>query len=136
MRKVFANTLYWIATVKRNDPYAPAAAEARHVIGPCLLVTTVEVLGEFVTAFSKSGSNMRARAVRTVRDILDSADVLVIMQSRESFLQALGRFSERSDKEYSLTDCSSMNAMDAEGIKDVLTHDHHFAQEGYNILVH
>jgi hypothetical protein len=28
-----------------------------------------------------------------------------------------------------------MNAMDAEDIKDVLTHDHHFEQEGYNILI-
>ena len=29
-----------------------------------------------------------------------------------------------------------MNAMDAEGITDVLTHDHHFEQEGYKILIH
>ncbi len=136
MRKVFADTLYWIATVKPTDPYGPAAREARRAIGPCLLVTTDEVLAEFVTAFSKSGSNMRARAVRTARDILDSAAVTVIAQSRQSFLRALDRFSQRPDKEYSLTDCSSMNAMDAEGITDVLTHDHHFEQEGYKILIH
>ena len=29
-----------------------------------------------------------------------------------------------------------MNAMDAEGITDVLTNDHHFEQEGYKILIH
>ena len=28
-----------------------------------------------------------------------------------------------------------MNAMDAEEIRDVLTHDHHFEQEGYNVLI-
>ena len=44
MRKVFADTLYWIATVKPNDPYEPAAREARQAIGPCLIVTTDEVL--------------------------------------------------------------------------------------------
>ena len=29
-----------------------------------------------------------------------------------------------------------MNTMDAEGITDVLTHDHHFEQEGFNVLIH
>jgi predicted nucleic acid-binding protein len=28
-----------------------------------------------------------------------------------------------------------MNAMDAEGIREVLTNDHHFEQEGYTILI-
>jgi uncharacterized protein len=135
MRKVFADALYWIATVKPNDSYQRAAREARQAVGSCILVTTDEVLGEFVTAFSNRGSNMRSRAVRTVRNILDSPDVQVVMQSRHSFLRALDRFSNRPDKQYSLTDCSSMNVMDAEGIQDVLTNDHHFQQEGFNVLI-
>jgi predicted nucleic acid-binding protein len=135
MHKVFADALYWIATVKPNDPYQRAAMEARQAVGPCVLVTTDEVLGEFVTAFSNGGSGMRARAVRTVRNILDSPDVQVVAQSRDSFFRALDRFSNRPDKEYGLTDCSSMNAMDLEGIQDVLTNDHHFQQEGYNVLI-
>lgn len=28
-----------------------------------------------------------------------------------------------------------MNVMDAEGIRDVLTSDRHFEQEGYNVLI-
>jgi predicted nucleic acid-binding protein len=135
MRKVFADTLYWIAIVRPGDPYAPFAKRARQAIGDCVIVTTDEVLCEFVTALSKGGSNVRTRAVRTVQTILDSPSVEVIPQSRESFLSALDRFSRRPDKEYSLTDCSSMNVMDAEGITDVLTHDHHFEQEGYNVLI-
>ncbi len=136
MRKVFADTLYWIAIVKPNDSYERAAKEARGKVVDCVLVTTDEVLGEFVTAFCERGSGMRARAVRTVRDILDSPDVEVIPQSRRSFLRALDRFSNRPDKQYSLTDCSSMNVMDAEGIEDVLTNDRHFQQEGFNVLIH
>jgi len=135
MRKVFADTLYWVAIVKPNDPYARAAREARQAIGPCLIVTTDEVLYEFVTAFAQGGSMLRDKAVRIVRELLDSASVKVLAQSRDSLLRALDRFSKRPDKEYSLTDCSSMNAMDAEGITDVLTHDHHFQQEGYNVLI-
>ena len=59
----------------------------------------------------------------------------VLPQSRDSFLRAMDRFSNRPDKQYSLTDCSSMNAMDAEGIEDVLTNDRHFQQEGFNVLI-
>ncbi len=87
MRKVFADTLYWIATIKPNDPFWSAANEAREAIGQCLIVTTDEVLAEFVTAFSKGGNQMRYRAVQTVRRVLDNPNVKVVSQSRESFLR-------------------------------------------------
>jgi uncharacterized protein len=135
MRKVFADTLYWIAIVKPNDPYEPATREACQATGPCIMVTTDEVLCEFVTAFARGGPTLREKAVQIVMKFLDNPNVKVVVQSRESFLRALDRFSKRPDKEYSLTDCSSMNVMDAEGITDILTHDHHFQQEGYNVLI-
>jgi predicted nucleic acid-binding protein len=136
MREVFADTLYWIATVRPNDPYERAAKEARQAVDPCMIVTTDDVLYEFVTAFAKSGPWLREKAVRIVKELLDSASVKVLTQSRESFLRAMDRFANRPDKEYSLTDCSSMNVMDAEGIQDILTNDHHFHQEGFNVLIH
>lgn len=135
MRTVFADTLYWVAVARPNDAYARAAREARQAVGPCVIVTTDEVLYEFVTALAQAGPKLRQRVVEVVKDLLDSKSVKVLAQSRDSFLRALDRFSRRPDKGYSLTDCSSMNAMDAEDIKDVLTHDHHFEQEGYNILI-
>ena len=135
MRAIFADTVYWVAIVGPNDPYGRAARAARRDAGSCTVVTTDEVLCEFVTAFSRGGPMFRERAVRTVRTLLDSPIVKVLAQSRDSFLRALERFSKRPDKEYSLTDCSSMNAMDVERIQDVLTNDHHFQQEGYNVLI-
>jgi hypothetical protein len=47
----------------------------------------------------------------------------------------MDRFGNRPDKQYSLTDCSYMNVMDAEDIRDVLTNDRHFQQEGFNVLI-
>lgn len=135
MRRVFADTLYWVAIVRPNDPYAQAAREARRAIGPCILVTTDEVLCEFVTALAKAGPRLREKVVQIVRELLASASVKVLAQSRDSFLRALDRFVARPDKGYSLTDCSSMNIMDAEGITDILTNDRHFQQEGYNVLI-
>ncbi len=135
MRRVFADTLYWVAIVKPGDSYAQAARDARGALGTCVLVTTDEVLYEFVTALARGGPTLREKAVKIARSLLDDRNVKVVPQSRESLLRALDRFFLRPDKEYSLTDCSSMNAMDAEGIKDVLTNDHHFQQEGYNVLI-
>ena len=47
----------------------------------------------------------------------------------------MGHLDQRRDKEYSLTDCASMNAMRLESIPEVLTNDHHFKQEGFTILM-
>jgi uncharacterized protein len=84
---------------------------------------------------AKGNPSVRKGAVRMVRAILVDPDVRVVPQSRESFLNGLTLFENRPDKGYSLTDCISMNAMKAEGIGEVLSNDHHFAQEGFQVLI-
>jgi len=42
---------------------------------------------------------------------------------------------DRPDKNYSLTDCISMQMMRELGVFEILTHDHHFAQEGFVALM-
>jgi predicted nucleic acid-binding protein len=44
-------------------------------------------------------------------------------------------YADREDKGYSMTDCLSMTAMRERGIFEVLTHDAHFAQEGFTLLL-
>ncbi len=84
-----------------------------------------------------SGSQdvIRREAAAVVRDILDNQGVRVVPQTHESFLDGLDRYERRRDKHYSLQDCISMNVMEAQGITDVLTSDHHFEQEGFAILM-
>ena len=135
MKAVFADSLYWIAIVKPGDPWAGAATGAKTQIGQVRIVTTDEVLTEFLTALSGAGENLRGKAAQMVRAILSNPNVKVVPQSRGTFLQALHLFDQRRDKEYSLTDCSSMNAMRSESIAEVLTNDHHFRQEGFTVLM-
>jgi len=135
MKTVFADTLYWVAIVRPTDPWHSAAQRARKAIGPVRLITTDEVLSEFLTALSGGGPKVRDRAVHTVRRILASASVTVVPQSRSGLTNAMNRYLARSDKTYSLTDCSSMNAMESMGIREVLTNDHHFEQEGFEVLI-
>lgn len=135
MKSVFADTLYWVAIARPGDPWADPAKKARSTLGAIRLVTTDEVLTEVLAALSTGGPDLRRAAVEMVREIHRNPNVKVVPQTRDSFLKALTRYEERLDKEYSLIDCSSMNVMDAEGVREILTNDHHFEQEGYVILV-
>jgi predicted nucleic acid-binding protein len=135
MKTVFVDTCYWIATARPNDPWAVPAKRARDACGPVLLVTTDEVLTEFLTALSGGGPTVRRTAARMVRSILENANVKVLPQGRDSFLDGLELYEKREDKEYSLTDCVSMNAMRSLSIQEILTNDHHFQQEGLTVLM-
>ena len=129
MKSVFADTLYWVATVKPGDQYQQVAKEAKDQLGNVRLVTTDGCLTEFLAALAR-GSHLRKAAVEMVRAIMSNPNVTVVPQTRDSFLRALRRYAARLDKSYTLTDCMSMDVMQDEGIKEALTNDHHFTQEG------
>ena len=134
MRVVFADAVYWIAIVKPNDSWCQAAKTARDELGQVRIVTTDEVLTEFLTPLSKDEHQRRA-AAKMVRAILSNVNIKVVPQSRDSFQKGLSRYEGRDDKQYSLQDCISMNVMESESIKEVLTNDHHFEQEGFIVLM-
>lgn len=135
MRTVFADTVYWIALARPDDQWHEAAREAGRQLGQATIVTTDEVLTEFLAALSRGGPSIRQAAARLVRRLLSRPDVQVMRQSRRSFENALTRYEARVDKSYSLQDCVSMNVMEAESIAEVLTNDRHFEQEGFTVLM-
>ena len=133
---VFADTSYWIARNNRRDQWRQSALDAFDRLGPNeRIVTTDEVLTEFLTGMSKGGAYMRQRTAAAVRAIYDDPNVEVIDQSRQTFFDGLSRYARRLDKEYSLQDCVSMNVMERMGIDDALTNDRHFEQEGFRALM-
>ena len=135
MNAVFADTVYWVATLRPDDPWRSAALQAYRRISPVRLVTTDEVLVEFLALVSGADPGVRKRAAMLVRALLSHPNVDVYAQSRESFLGGLSLYEVRPDKGYSLTDCIAMNTMRAAGITEVLTSDHHFEQEGFVVLM-
>jgi predicted nucleic acid-binding protein len=78
---------------------------------------------------------VRSQAVKMVQAIMADPNVTVVPQSRASFLEGLGLYARRTDKDYSLVDCSSMEAMRGGDIQEVLTNDGHFSQEGFTVLI-
>ncbi len=134
MRRVFADSLYWIAIASPRDQWHERAAEASQALHGVEIVTTDEVLTEFLNAF-RHNADLRRAAAATVRGIHANPGVLILHQSRQSFLGGFSLFEGRMDKAYSLTDCISMTTMRQEGIAEILTHDRHFTQEGFTILL-
>lgn len=135
MKAVFADSLYWVALASPRDQWHEAARRANRKLGRVRLITTDEVLTEFLNSMSRLGALFRDKAIETVQRMLNNPNVQVLPQTREGFLRAMDLYSQRRDKKYSLVDCASMNAMRSEGLREVLTHDHHFAQEGFIVLI-
>ena len=137
MRRVFADTLYWVAMIHRKDQWHQAAVSVSRTLTGCHLVTTDEVLTEVLAAFCEAGPLLRQRAVTLVRSLQSRANVTLLPQSRGSFQTGLNLYAARPDKDYSLTDFAFRWKRCGEGRRctEILTHDNHFTQEGFAILL-
>jgi predicted nucleic acid-binding protein len=131
MRRVFADTLYWVAITHRKDQWHQAAVTISRRLAGCQPVTTDDVLTEVLAAFCEAGPVLRQRAAILVRNLHQKPAVTVHPQSRQTFLSGVSLYETRPDKGYSLIDCISMQRMRQEGISEILTHDDHFTQEGF-----
>ena len=135
MRQVYADTVYWIALANPLDQWHPSAVQAGRTLRGATIITSEEILTEFLAHFSGQGQLVRQGAVRYVERILGNPSIIVRPQTHHSFLDGFTLYKARPDKAYSLTDCISMETMRQEGISEILTHDAHFTQEGFTTLL-
>jgi len=132
--EVFADSFYWIALANPVDAWHSAATKFSETNPGGVLITTDEVLSEFLNYFSAAGERKRGVVARMFEEAMDHPRITVLPQTRQSLLRGFAFYEARADKGYSLTDCISMNAMRERTITEVLTHDQHFVQEGFTIL--
>ncbi len=130
-RLVFADTAYWVALMDRRDSLHEAAQFWALNLVEAQIVTSDAVLIEFVNYFSKYSPTTRQKVGRLAFDLLRAGDVDVLPHHRSAIFAGLSLHASRPDKQYSLTDCISMQMMRELGIFEILTHDHHFGQEGF-----
>jgi predicted nucleic acid-binding protein len=127
MRRLFADSFYWIALLFRRDAWhGRVAAFSRTLTENDTVFTSDAVLIEFLAAVSAAGPRMRELAAAQVDAILADPYLHVAEITRAQFLDGLSLYKFRPDKAYSLTDCISMQVMRREGISEVLSNDHHF----------
>ena len=77
---------------------------------------------------------MRQKALDLCREMLREPTIEVIAYTSKIRELGLDLYGKHLDKGYSLTDCISMIVMQQMDITEVLTHDKHFAQEGFTLL--
>jgi predicted nucleic acid-binding protein len=135
MNKIFADAFFWIALANPSDQWHSAAKRFNQTNPGIPLVTTDEVLTEFLNYFSGVRGKHKKIVSGMCDGILAHPNITVFSQTHDSFLKGLDLYRQRPDKGYSLTDCSSMALMLELGLTEVLTHDKHFAQEGFRVLL-
>jgi len=135
MKRIFADTSYWIALLNPRDELHDKAVAAAQSYSQGRIVTSEMVLVELLNGFSGRGPRLREAASKAVKTLRSSLEVTVIPQTSDQFERALSWYEDRADKNWSLTDCASFLIMEAEGIEAALTHDQHFAEAGFHALL-
>lgn len=135
MKRIFADTGYWVALLNPRDELHPKAVTAAQNYSRDQVVTSEMVLVEFLNGFSDRGPRLRAAASKAVKTLRSNLNVTVIPQTSDQFEEALRRYEDRVDKDWSLTDCASFLIMEAQGIEAALTHDQHYTQAGFQALL-
>ena len=132
MRRVFADTQYFLALLNAKDEGHAAAVEfSLEFIG--ILVTTEWVLVELADALAST----RARDLFSVmrEKFRKNPSGSLIPLDIADLEEGIALFATRPDKEWSLTDCISFVVMRREKIAEAATADRHFEQAGFTALL-
>jgi uncharacterized protein len=137
MKKVFADTGFWIALFYRDDQYHQNAIKlSRQVTLEKISIFTSEmVLVEFLNFFTRFNPQIRYDMAVWVTQVREDPAITVIPQSSIQSERAVAFYLDRVDQQWSLTDCSSFLLMTELRITDALAHDKHFQQAGFRALL-
>jgi predicted nucleic acid-binding protein len=135
MKTVFADSSFWIALLNPRDNLHATAEAAYKGLGTHRLITTEMVLAEVFNGLADKGLHIRTAVVKLERSLRQRPEITIIPQTSRDFRDAALRYAERSDQQWSITDCASFITMDREGIREALTYDRHFQQAGFEALL-
>jgi predicted nucleic acid-binding protein len=135
MRKIFADTGYWIALLNPDDDLHQKAKQITTSIKFIPFVTSEMVFTELLNAFSGKGIYYRQKAVQFINYCFDNPEIEVVIQTDELFKSGLDLYNQRPDQAWSLTDCTSFHIMSQKNILEALAYDKHFEQAGFIALL-
>lgn len=130
--KVFADTFYYLALLDSDDSYHETAVSVTLDMD-AVTVTTAWVLLEL--ANSLSAPRYRLTFIALLEQLRHDPDVIIYEAERTLFDEGLSLYQNRTDKNWSLTDCISFVVMAREGITEALTGDRDFEQAGFKALL-
>ncbi len=132
---VFVDTAALIALVNRDDALHGRAVRVQSELAgrATPYVTSDWVLSEFLGGAARRP--LREAAIRAVERLRQSRRTTIVPATRVDWDRAFELFTSRADKDWSLVDCTSMLLCQDQAIRRVFTHDHHFSQAGFEVLL-
>jgi len=129
--KVFVDTAAWIALLNVSDALHSRAKQVMNELiqQNVLLVTTEFVLLEVADALSIPA--IRSQTVAFINGLRQLSILEIIPISQTLLVESWTLYSQRLDKEWGLTDCTSFVVMTQEKITQAFTSDRHFEQAGF-----
>ena len=88
MREIFADSFYWIALANPKDQWHQAAKDFSRANQEATLVTTDEVLVEFLNYFAESGEHARAVVAQMCAQAMRHSSIIVQPKQANRFWQA------------------------------------------------
>ena len=135
MPKYFADTWFWIGLINQRDQ---AHTDAAHISDAITendrIFTSQMIFVELLGHFAAFGEHFRVAAKELIDELSNQPSVTIAQQTPEQFANAVQKYNQHRDKQWSLTDCSSMLLMDQNQITTAITNDHHFEQAGFTIV--
>ena len=129
---VFADTLYWLALVVRQDSYHARAMEWTNRIQGRIF-TTDGILVE--TASALATPPRRIHAVRLIHHLKAREDIEIVHLDASLLERGWELYCDRPDKSWSWVDCTSFVVKRDRGLSDAMTADHHFVQAGFRSVL-
>jgi predicted nucleic acid-binding protein len=127
--------MYYIALIFGKDRAHERALAFDDTDPRLQIITSDGILLELLAHASSRGSYFRGVTLRVIDDLRADPRVVIVRMAPELSDAGLELYRRRPDKAYSLVDCMSMVICQEQEIEEVLTHDHHFEQEGFTILL-
>jgi predicted nucleic acid-binding protein len=117
---VFADTVYWIALVVKQDQYHQRVQLWTPLISG-RITTTGAVLLETANALARP--SWRPGAVALIEHLGQRPDLRIVPLEQALWERGWDLYRKRADKAWSLTDCVSFAVMQETGLTDALTAD-------------
>lgn len=132
---IFVDTGYILALTNIRDQWHSSALRWSTQIArnPTRLLTTDFVLLEI--ADSLASLPQRSHSVRMIQMMQQDPQLEVVPASRHLLDAAWDLYTNRADKDWGLTDCTSFIVMQDRGLQNALTVDRHFQQAGFRALL-
>ena len=132
--KVFVDAWAWIALLNESDRQHRQARSIMHNLRQekRKLLTSEFVLMEVADALS--APHLRVKTIGFINALRQNPILQIISFEQTILDKAWLLYSQRIDKEWGVTDCTSFVIMQDEATQIAFTADHHFVQAGFRKL--